>query len=121
MKLRKIILILQLFREHSIIIGKDFIKDISYIRRAMSNICIVDNIFINLIKWRKCVLVYPFYDDDRKFDNSLFQLKTFIIYIYKIFYKEKDLFLIKIILLLKYVEIKNDKYILQKKKIYLTF
>ncbi len=45
----------------------------------------------------------------------MFQLKTFIIYIYKIFYKEKDLFLIKIILLLKYVEIKNDKYILQKK------
>ena len=76
----------KLFREHAIIIGKDFVKDISRIGRDMSKICIVDNISINYrLNKENGILIYPFYEDNNKFDKTLFELKKILIDIHKKF------------------------------------
>ena len=75
---------IKLFREHSIIIGKDFVKDISRIGRPMSKIIIVDNININYrLNQENGILIYPFYEDNFKFDKALLELKNILLEIYK--------------------------------------
>ena len=75
---------IKLFREHSIIIGKDFVKDISRIGRPMSKIVIVDNININYrLNQENGILIYPFYEDNFKFDKALLELKNILLEIYK--------------------------------------
>ena len=74
----------KLFREHSIIIGKDFVKDISRIGRPMSKIVIVDNININYrLNQENGILICPFYEDNFKSDKALFELKNILLEIYK--------------------------------------
>ena len=75
---------IKLFREHSIIIGKDFVKDISRIGRPMSKIAIIDNININYrLNQENGILIYPFYEDNFKNDKALFELKNILLEIYK--------------------------------------
>ena len=75
---------IKLFREHSIIIGKDFVKDISRIGRPMSKIAIIDNININYrLNQENGILIYPFYEDNFKFDKALLELKNILLEIYK--------------------------------------
>ena len=74
----------KLFREHSIIIGKDFVKDISRIGRPMSKIVIIDNININYrLNQENGILICPFYEDNFKSDKALFELKNILLEIYK--------------------------------------
>ena len=50
----------------------------------MSKICIVDNISINYrLNKENGILIYPFYEDNNKFDKTLFELKKILIDIHK--------------------------------------
>ena len=72
------------FREHSIIYGNDFTKDISRIGRDMKKIIIVDNFEENFkLNKKNGIKIAPYYGDDN--DTVLFELKKLII----IFYKQK--------------------------------
>ena len=70
------------FREHSIIFGNDFVKDISRIGRDMKKIIIIDNMEENFrLNKKNGIKIYPFYGN--KNDNVLFELKNILMEIYK--------------------------------------
>ena len=75
------------FREHSIISGNDFVKDISRIGRDMKKIIIIDNMEENFrLNKKNGIKIYPFYGN--KNDNILFELKNILIAIYKQGYED---------------------------------
>ncbi len=75
------------FREHSIICGNDFVKDISRIGRDMKKIIIVDNMSENFrLNLENGIKIAPF--NGKVNDNVLFELKTFIYKIYKQGYED---------------------------------
>ncbi len=78
-----------LYRPHMIIVGKDFIKDLSKIGRPLDKTIIVDNIGNNFrINRENGILIYPFYDENNKRDNALIKLKNILIMIYQRNYKD---------------------------------
>ena len=78
-----------LYRPHMIIIGKDFIKDLSKIGRPLDKTIIVDNMGNNFrLNRDNGILIYPFYDENNKRDNALIKLKNILIMIYQKNYKD---------------------------------
>ena len=76
------------FREHSIIKGKELVKDISRIGRSMKKILIIDNNANNFkINKENGILIYPFYNEKNK-DCSLLELKKILMKIYKKNYED---------------------------------
>jgi Dullard-like phosphatase family protein len=76
------------YREHSIIKGKELVKDISRIGRSMKKILIIDNNANNFkINKENGILIYPFYNEKNK-DCSLLELKKILIEIYKKNYED---------------------------------
>ena len=76
-----------LYREHSVLIGKEFVKDISKIGRNLKNIIIVDDQSKNFrLNKENGILIYPFFGDDD--DNVLYELKKILILFYKIGYND---------------------------------
>ena len=72
-----------------IIIGKDFIKDLSKIGRPLDKTIIVDNMGNNFrLNRDNGILIYPFYDENNKRDNALIKLKNILIMIYQKNYKD---------------------------------
>ena len=78
-----------LYRPHMIIIGKDFIKDLSKIGRPLDKTIIVDNMGNNFrLNRDNGIVIYPFYDENNKRDNALIKLKNILIMIYQKNYKD---------------------------------
>ena len=78
-----------LYRPHMIIVGKDFIKDLSKIGRPLDKTIIVDNMGNNFrLNRDNGILIYPFYDENNKRDNALIKLKNILIMIYQKNYKD---------------------------------
>ena len=76
------------YREHSIIKGKEIVKDISRIGRSMKKILIIDNNANNFkINKENGILIYPFYNEKNK-DCSLLELKKILMKIYKKNYED---------------------------------
>ena len=76
------------YREHSIIKGKEIVKDISRIGRSMKKILIIDNNANNFkINKENGILIYPFYNEKNK-DCSLLELKKILIKIYNKNYED---------------------------------
>ena len=70
------------FREHSIIYGNDFVKDISRIGRDMKKIIIIDNMRENFrLNLENGIKIVPFNGNEN--DRILYELKKLIIMIYK--------------------------------------
>ena len=66
------------YREHAIVIGKDFVKDISRIGREMKRIVIVDNMSMNYrLNKENGILIYPYYYPDKS-DTALIELKNIL-------------------------------------------
>ena len=78
------------FREHSIIYGNDFVKDISRIGRDMKKIIIIDNMEENFrLNKKNGIKIKAFYGDQN--DNILFQLKKILLMIFKKGYEDLTL------------------------------
>ena len=78
------------FREHSIICGNDFVKDISRIGRDMKKIIIIDNMEENFrLNKKNGIKIAPFYGDEN--DKVLFELTKLLILIYKRGYEDLTL------------------------------
>ncbi len=72
-----------LYREHTVIYGKEYIKDISKIGRDLNKMIIVDNLGSNFrLNKENGILIYPFYDENNKNDSALIELKKILILIY---------------------------------------
>ena len=75
------------FREHSIIYGNDFVKDISRIGRDMKKIIIIDNMEENFrLNIKNGIKIKAFYGDQN--DNILFELKKILLMIFKQGYED---------------------------------
>ena len=75
------------FREHSIIYGNDFVKDISRIGRDMKKIIIIDNMEENYrLNIKNGIKIKAFYGDQN--DNILFELKKILLMIFKQGYED---------------------------------
>ena len=69
------------FREHSVIVGNDFVKDISRIGRDMKKIIIIDNIEENFrLNKKNGIKIAPFYGQNMN-DKVLYELKKILIMI----------------------------------------
>ena len=70
------------FREHSVISGNDFVKDISRIGRDMRKVIIVDNMEQNFrLNKKNGIKIKPFYGEQN--DNVLNELSKILILIVK--------------------------------------
>ena len=75
------------FREHSIIYGNDFVKDISRIGRDMKKIIIIDNMEENFrLNKKNGIKIAPFYGDEN--DKVLIELTKILILIFKQGYED---------------------------------
>ena len=75
------------FREHSIICGNDFVKDISRIGRDMKKIIIVDNMKENFrLNLENGIKIAPYNGNEK--DNVLYELKKLLYLIYKQGYED---------------------------------
>ena len=78
-----------LYREHSLLCGRDFIKDISRIGRDMKKMIIVDNIANNFkLNSENGIQIAPYFGEYSKNDTVLFELKKLLIMFYKIGYED---------------------------------
>ena len=72
------------YREHSVICGNDFVKDISRIGRNIKSIIIIDNSESNFrLNKENGIEIAPFDGNKTKNDIVLFELKKILILIYK--------------------------------------
>ena len=77
------------YREHSVICGNDFVKDISRIGRDIRTIIIVDNSENNFrLNKENGIKIAPFNGNKTKNDIVLFELKKILILIYKTGYND---------------------------------
>ena len=73
-KYNKILFDYKLYRQHTIIIGQDFIKDLSRIGRPLDKTIIIDNIAQNFKMQKKNgILIKPFLGEDQN-DQALIDL-----------------------------------------------
>ena len=78
-----------LYREHSLLIEKEFIKDISRIGRDMKKIIIVDNIANNFkLNPENGIQIAPYFGEYSKNDTVLFELKKLLIMFHKMEYED---------------------------------
>ena len=79
-----------LYREHCVLVGKKFVKDISRIGRDMKKIIMVDDIPENLEKhYENGILILPYNGvEENDEDRVLFELKKLLILFYKIGYDD---------------------------------
>ena len=78
------------FREHSVIYGNDFVKDISRIGRDMKKIIIIDNMKENFrLNQKNGIKIFPFYGDQN--DKVLFELCKILVMIVKQGYEDLTL------------------------------
>ena len=71
------------YRQHTIIIGHDFVKDLQRIGRPLDKIIIIDNIQQNFrMQKNNGILIKPFYGEDQN-DQALFDLIPILINIAK--------------------------------------
>ena len=79
-----------LYREHCVLIGNKFIKDISRIGRDMKKIIMVDDVPENLERHiENGILILPYNGtEDNEEDRVLFELKQLLILFYKIGYED---------------------------------
>ena len=71
------------YRQHTIIIGQDFVKDLQRIGRPLDKIIIIDNIAQNFrMQKNNGILIKPFYGDDQN-DQALIDLIPILINIAK--------------------------------------
>ena len=71
------------FRQHTIIIGQDFVKDLQRIGRPLDKIIIIDNIAQNFrMQKNNGILIKPFYGEDQN-DQALIDLIPILINIAK--------------------------------------
>ena len=77
------------YREHSILIGNEFVKDISKIGRDMKKIIIVDNVEDNFrLNKENGILIAPYKGEESKSDMKLFSLKKILLNFNKDNYKD---------------------------------
>ena len=73
----------KLYRQHCIINGEDFVKDLQRIGRPLDKMIIVDNIAQNFrMQKNNGILIKPFYGEDQN-DTALILLIPFLINIVK--------------------------------------
>ena len=73
----------KLFRQHTIIIGQDFVKDLQRIGRPLDRIIIIDNMAQNFRMQKfNGILIKPFYGEDQN-DRALIDLIPILINISK--------------------------------------
>ena len=73
----------KLYRQHTIIIGEDFVKDLQRIGRPLDSIIIVDNFAQNFrMQKNNGILIKPFYGEDQN-DQALIDLIPILINIAK--------------------------------------
>ena len=79
-----------LYREHCVLIGNRFVKDISRIGRDMKKIIMVDDVPENLERYHENgILILPYNGvEDNEEDRVLFELKKLLILFYKIGYED---------------------------------
>ena len=79
-----------LYREHCVLVGRKFVKDISRIGRDMKRIIMVDDIPENLERhYENGILIMPYNgEEDNDEDRVLFELKKLLILFYKIGYED---------------------------------
>jgi len=78
-----------LYREHSLLCGKEFIKDISRIGRDMKKIIIIDNIANNYkLNPENGIQIAPYFGEYSKNDTVLFELKKLLIMFHKLEYED---------------------------------
>ena len=79
-----------LYREHCVLVGRKFVKDISRIGRDMKRIIMVDDIPENLEKHSENgILIMPYNgEEDNDKDRVLYELKKLLILFYKIGYED---------------------------------
>lgn len=78
-----------LYREHCILVGRKFEKDISKIGRDMRKIIIVDDMIENLeLHKENGILISPYEGDDNKEDRVLYELKKLLILFYNLGYED---------------------------------
>ena len=78
-----------LYREHSFLYGKEFVKDISRIGRDMRKILIVDNIPNNYrLNPENGIQIAPYFGEYSKNDTVLFELKKLLIMFHKLEYED---------------------------------
>ena len=78
-----------LYREHSFLYGKEFLKDISRIGRDMKKIIIVDNIANNFkLNPENGIQISPYFGEYSKNDTVLFELKKLLIMFHKVGYED---------------------------------
>ena len=62
------------YREHAVVVGKDFVKDLSRIGRSLSRVVIVDNMPMNFrLHEDNGIAIIPYFYQDKE-DNALLQL-----------------------------------------------
>ena len=78
------------YREHCVLVGRKFVKDISRIGRDMKKIIMVDDIPENLEKhYENGILILPYNGvEDNDEDRVLFELKKLLILFYKLGYED---------------------------------
>ena len=78
-----------LYREHNILMGNNFIKDISRIGRDMKKIIIVDKNIENIKSTpQNGILIKPYYGEINKNDTVLFELKKLLVLFHKMGYED---------------------------------
>ena len=79
----------QLYREHCILIGKEFIKDISRLGRDIQKIIIVDYLEDNLKYYPdNGILIPPYNEDENREDIVLFELQKLLISFFRFGYED---------------------------------
>ena len=78
-----------LYREHCVLIGREFIKDISRIGRDMKKIIMVDDLADNLRYYpNNGILIYPYKVEESGEDRVLFELKKLLILFFRLGYED---------------------------------
>ena len=78
-----------LYREHCVLIGREFIKDISRIGRDIKKIIMVDDLADNLRYYpSNGILIYPYNVDESGEDRVLFELKKLLILFFRLGYED---------------------------------
>ena len=78
-----------LYREHCVLVGREFIKDISKIGRDMKKVIMVDDLEDNLSYYpNNGVLICPYNADENIEDRVLFELKKLLILFFRLGYED---------------------------------
>ena len=78
-----------LYREHCVLVGREFIKDISRIGRDMKKVIMVDDLPDNLRYYpNNGILICPYNSEENAEDRVLFELKKLLIFFFRLGYED---------------------------------